>query len=152
MGQGSAALATLGCAGPELPGHGCCRELRQAASWAAVGRMRGGERCRSTILVAASRGWHVMQQVAEAWWLDFVNSSPRTVTARGRAMLPTSGAALQHQMSHASLPPPLIPLPAASERVPLAPSDFLTFFVRFDSQTSRRLPHIVWKLLRRRVR
>ena len=104
---------------------------RQAASLVVVGRMRGAERCRRTISVA-SCGWHLKQQVAEAWhqW-QVAKSSPRAMTAGGRAMLPTLGAALQQQIWHRSLPPPLLPMPAARWRSALASSDFLNHFVRF---------------------
>ena len=99
--------AGTSCAGPDLPGNGCCREWRQAASWAVVGRMRGGERCRRTVSGAALRGWHVCrvkQQVVKAWQWQVDNTSPRTVTARGRAMIPAFGAALQHRIWHAAPP------------------------------------------------
>jgi len=145
-------MATLGSAGPELPGHGCCREWRQAASWVVVGRMRGGERCRRTISGGSMRGRHVTQQMVKAWQWQVDNTSLPAMTAGGRAMVPTLGAALQQQIRHRSLPPPLLPMPAARWRSALASSDFLNPFVRFDLRADSNDPHIVWKLLRRRIR
>ena len=151
-GAGSAAAVALGCAGPALPGHGCRRWWHQAASWAAVDTLRGGQGSRQTLEDAASRVWHARPQAIKARWLQWFNSSLPALTAGGRAIHPTFGAALQHEIRLWSLPPPLLPMPGASERVPHASSESLTFFVRFDLQTPNRVAHIVWKLLRWRNR
>ena len=204
MEQGSAPMATLGCTGSELPGQGCCRSWRQAASLVVVGRMRGGERCHRTISVArqhravfpirlslslSCRWCHMYVTNHKLYWShhlplgrrwasiaqrvlkvtkDMVGTSssrwrkhgsgkwpkalrsPRAMMAGGRAMLPTLGAALQQQLWHRSLPPPLLPICQQPDGVLLwRHLDFLNHFVRFDLLADSNDPHIVWKLLMR---
>ena len=151
MEQGSAAAVALGCARAELPAHGCCWRWLLAPCSTAVAALRGGQRCRRSLCGASSHGLHIRQHVVKAWQWQVDNSSPRSVTAGGRAMLPILGAVLQHQIWHPSLPPLLLPMPGARRRSADAPSDFLNRVVRFEFPSGGRHPHTVWKLLRRRV-
>ena len=164
-GAGSAAAVALakrlGCAGPALPGHGCCR-------WGGI-KLRHGRRVRVHCVSVADRGLPpntgrcsiACQARQAAGGQSTVVASVQLFSAHvdgGRARHPShtwsSIAASDMTLVFATAVASDARCQRGSEAAcgPHASSDVLTFFVRFDSQTSRRLPHILWKLLRRRMR
>ena len=154
MEHGSAPMATLGCAGSDS-----CR-ARVAADRGA--KLRHWWSCAEDAWrralpphdISCSIVWLARQaaggeSVAVASGQKLSARHAHDAAGGPRAMLPTLGAALQQQIWHRSLPPPLLPMPAARRRSALASSDFLNHFVRFDLLADSNDPHIVWKLLRR---
>ena len=83
---------------------------------------------------------------AKARWWQRLEALARDMTKGGRALVPADRAVLQHQLLHRSLPPPLLPMPGASERLRSFAPEVLTCIVLFDSQELWKVSHIVWKL------
>lgn len=150
-GARSHALVVRGRARAGLPRYDFCRSWRQAAALAVVNGMAGGQHCRRMTAGAAPCG-RCFESHRPSWrWWQVIKRSPPALTAGGRALIPVFGAVLLHQSRHWSLPQPFLPMPGASQRAPHAQSDLLTCILHFDSWMYRRLPHILWKLVTRRV-
>ena len=96
--------------------------------------------------------WQVLR-VAQAK-LEVV-ASDQTFSARfdgGRARIdPSVWSSVVASKSPLVSAPAFPSMPGASQRAPHAQSDLLTCILHFDSWMYRRLPHILWKLVTRRV-
>ena len=65
------------------------------------------------------------------------------LTKGGRAMVRYQRVRRQRSNPHRSLPPHMLEMPAARQRVPRCAHEILSCMMRFDSWDSRRLTHIV---------